>query len=435
MSLVCCECPILLTNEFPTFGYPRMHQKHLRIKAATLLLSAAPLFLSDVAIAQVTDDDQEIADPSDAQNWSNNWSESWKDRREWMSSTKQKLTHWQISEHSLLTFYGQINIGQLDFYDGFVHNVEARDNPNSASRMGLRLETELDNGKNLFFNIETAVPKSVFDRFIDNPNDSGNDNQWDKSLLRKAEGRLSVPDFGFVSFGQGSMAADGITEFDFSKTSLVATNSVGDTASGYPVKLTNGVTSTTDISSFYPNYDGARRFRLRYDSLARNGMSLAASVGREVLTSGNDNTYADIAVRYETNWRGFGVRGGIGYSYNDEYPDFLSGSVAGLDTVSGLNFAVAFGASRSGGQYLYGKLGVIRNFIKAGWTAISVDYYTSFDPLVIANRSNSWGLAVVQKIDVYDLEFYATYRDYSIDGSVARFADSNAVFVGVRYSW
>ncbi len=412
-----------------------MRQNVFCPQVATLLLAATILLQPDVAIAQVSDNAQEIEDPSDAQNWSKNWSESWKDRRAWVSSTKQRLTHWQISENSLLTFYGQINIGQLDYYDGFDHHTEVRDNPNSASRVGLKLETDLADDKSLFLNIETAVPKSIVSRFDDNPNDAGNDNQWDKSMLRKAEGRLAIPEVGYISFGQGSMAADGITEFDFSKTTLVATNSVGDTASGIPVRLTSGAVSSTDISSFYPNLDGTRRFRLRYDRLPKNGLSWSASVGREVLTSGNNNTYADVAVRYETKWRNFGVKGGIGYSHNGKDPDFFSGSFAGLDTDTGLNFAVAFGASKSGSKYVYGKLGVIRKLIKIGWTAFSVDYYKSFDPLNIADGSNSWGLAIVQKIDAYDLELYATYRDYNIDGSVAEFADSNAVFVGARYSW
>lgn len=397
----------------------------------TVLFSVLP----GVAVAQIVQDSQEIDDPNDSQNWSQNWSESWKDRREKWGTKKKNLTHRQLSEHTLLTLYGQLNIGQLDYYDGFDHHIKARDNPNSPSRVGLKLETDFDNGTSLFLNIETAVPKSVFNRFLDNPVDAGNDNQWDKSLLRKAEARLSVPQIGYFSFGQGSMASDGITGFDFSKTTLVASNSVGDTASGFPAKFVSGASATTDISSFYPNYDGARRFRLRFDGLAKNGLSLAASVGREVLTSGNDNTYADVAIRYETSWRGFGVKGGIGYSHNGDSPDFVSGSVAGLDSDTGLNFAFAFGASTSGGEYVYGKLGVIRNIIQPGWTAISIDYYKGKDPLGAADRSTSMGLAIVQKIDAFDLELYATYRTYKIDGSVAQFADSNAVFAGLRFSW
>lgn len=400
-----------------------------------LLITALLSVLSSFALAQSGESNQEIDDPSDSQNWSKNWAESLREKKAKRSSLKQKLTHWQFSEHTLLTLYGQINIGQLDYYDGFDHHAKLRDNPNSPSRIGLRLETEFNTGRRLFLNVETAVPKSVFDRVFSGPVAGGNDNTWDKSLLRKAEGRLTVPQAGYFSFGQGSMATDGITGFDFSKTTLVASNSVGDTGSGFPIRFADGTESQTDISSFFPNFDGARRLRLRYDSLTTDGMSWAVSAGREVLSDGNDNTYADVAIRYETEWRGFGVKGGVGYSHNGKSPDFISGSVAGLDTNSGLNFALAFGASKSGGKYVFGKLGVIRGIVKLGWTAISVDYYISKNPLSIDSGSQSWGFAIVQKIDVYDLEIYATYRRYDVEGSVIEFADSNAVFVGARYSW
>ena len=391
--------------------------------------------LSSVAAAQSIKNEQEIEDTSDAQSWSKNWSKSWREKKSKRTSLAQRLTHWQLSENTLLTLYGQINIGQLDFDDGFDHHAKLRDNPNSPSRVGLRLETEFDNGRRLFLNLETAVPKSVFDRVFNAPTDGGNDNQWDKSLLRKAEGRLTVPNVGYFSFGQGSMATDGITGFDFSKTTVAASNSVGDTGSGFLARLSDGSVSKTDISAFFPNYDGARRFRLRYDGHEKNGLSWAVSLGREVLSEGNDNTYADVALRYETEWRGFGVKSGIGYSHNGKSADFISGSVAGLDTISGLNFALAFGASKTGGKYAYGKLGVIREIVKLGWTAVSVDYYLSRDPLNIADGSKSWGVAVVQKIDAYDLELYATYRRYDVNGAVVQIADSSALFVGARFSW
>ncbi len=391
--------------------------------------------LSNAALAQIDEAGQGIDASSDSQDWSHNWSEGWKDRQKQLSAAKQRLTHWQLSEHTLLTFYGQINIGQLDYHDGFVRKATIRDNPNSPTRIGLRSETEFENGGSLFLNLEAAVPKGKYKSSVGSNIGGGNDNQWDKSLLRKAEGRLSVPQVGFFSFGQGNMAADGITGFDFSGTALVAYNSVGDTVSGIPARLADGTETSTDLSSFFPNYDAARRLRVRYDSLPSRGLSWAVSVGREVLTDNNDTTYADVAIRYETKWRRFGVKGGIAYAYNGESPDFLSGSVAGLDDTTGLNFAIAVGANTIGGKYIYGKAGIIRNIFKLGSTAFSADYYTSSSPLNEASGSQSWGLAIVQKFDAQDLEIYAAYRDYTIDGSVLQFADSRAILVGARFSW
>lgn len=399
------------------------------------LLTGFLLVLSGAVSAQVDESDQKIDDPNDSQNWSQNWSEGWKERQKKKDAIRDRLTHWQLSERTLLTFYGQVNVGQLTYEDEFDQKVAVRDNPNSPSRIGLRMETEYENGRSLFLNLETAVPKDNINSVFGSSAQSGNDSQWDKSLLRKAEGRLSLPNVGYFSLGQGSMAADGITGFDFSKTTLIAYNSVGDTVTGVPARLTDGTETSTDVSSFFPNYDAARRMRFRFDSLSPSGISWAASVGREVLTSDNDTTYADVAIRYETKWRRFGVKGGIGYAYNGDSPGFLSGSVAGLDDETGLNFAIAFGASTAKGRYVYGKAGIIRNIFKPGWTAFSADYYISTSPLSEASGSQSWGVAVVQKFETQDLELYATYRDYTIDGAVLQYADSRAIFVGARFSW
>ncbi|MEY8099766.1 hypothetical protein AB9F29_20570 [Falsihalocynthiibacter sp. S25ZX9] len=399
------------------------------------LLLGLMLVLSHVAVAQANEGDKKIADPSDSQNWSQNWSEGWKDRQKALNATKQWLTHRQLSEHTLLTFYGQVNVGQLDYDDGFEHYSAVRNNQNSTSRIGLTAETEFDNGRSLVLNFEAAVPKTEKNSAVGSNIDNGNDDQWDKSLLRKAEGRLSFPQVGFVSVGQGSMAADGITGFDFSGTTVVAANSVGDTISGIPVRLADGTKTNTDVSDFYPNYDASRRLRVRFDSLPSGGLSWAASVGREVLTAGDDNTYADIAVRYETKWRGFGVKGGLGYAYNGDSPGFLSGSVAGLDDSTGLNFAIATGGNTIGGKYIYGKVGIIRNIFRLGTTAFSADYYKSSSPLGGASGSRSWGVAIVQKLDAQSMEIYATYRDYSIDGAILQYADSKAILVGTRFSW
>lgn len=403
--------------------------------AVLMVLLAVLLSLPGLALAQVDEASQNVDAASDSHNWSHNWSEGWKERQKRLNAAKQRLTHWQLSEQTLLTFYGQINVGQLDYDDGFVQKTTIRDNPNSPTRIGLTLETDFDSGNNLFLNIEAAVPKGRSKSTVSGIIDGGNDTEWDISLLRKAEGRLSVPQVGFFSFGQGSMAADGITGFDFSQTTLAAYNSVGDTVSGIPARLADGTESSTDLSAFFPNYDAARRLRVRYDSLSSRGLSFAASVGREVLADNNDTTYADIAVRFETKWRRFGIKGGIGYAYNGSSPDFLSGSVAGLDEATGLNFAIAVGTNTIGGKYIYGKAGIIRDIFKLGSTVFSADYYSSDSPLSEASGSQSWGIAIVQKFDAHDLELFATYRDYVVDGSVVQFADSRAILVGARFSW
>ncbi|WP_343211588.1 porin (plasmid) [Aliisedimentitalea scapharcae] len=387
------------------------------------------------ANAQQTDASEAENALESSQNWSRNWEESWRDSLAKRQSFWQKLLQWQISDHTLVRIYGQFNLGQLNYDDGFNEINTLRDNPNAPSRIGVRLDTDFNNGGNLFLNIESAFARSTYDGIFRGGVGSGNSDAWNKTLLRKLEARVYNPQLGHFSFGQGSMAGDGITGFDFSGTTVVSYSSVGDTISGIPARQLDGTESTLDLQTFFPVFDASRRFRFRYDSLAHSNASISFAIGKEVLIENDDNTYADIALRYETSWRGFGVKAGIAYAYNDSSPAFLSGSVAGLDEESGLNFAVAAGANDIDGRFLYGKLGVIRQLSQLGTTAFSVDYYTGWNPHQAATNSRSWGVSVVQRIDPRNLELYATYRRYSVDGTAVAYQDADAILVGARISW
>ena len=396
-------------------------------------VAAIAMWVPSLAHAQAPAEDVHEAG-EEANNWANNWAESWRTRLETQQSRFQRLFNWQINENTLLSFYGQLNIMYLDYDDGFESNTSVRDNANSPGRLGLRLESDLDNGTGIFANFETGLRRTDYSSiFGTGPSEEASD--WDRKLIRKAEVRVSVPDVGFFSFGQGSMAADGITGFDFSNTTVTANSSVGDTASGELARFTSGTESNRGLETFFPTFDGSRRLRARYDSLANQGLSWSVSLGREVLRDDNDNTYADAALRYETQWRQFRVKTGIAYAYNDTSPDYFSGSVAGIDEQTGLTFALASGADGDDGLYAYGKIGIIRDVFFWGRTSFSVDYYISENPVTGASGSRSWGLAVVQDIEVNQTQFYATYREYSIDGTTVQIQDVNVFAAGVRFTW
>jgi hypothetical protein len=407
----------------------------MRLSFAYLIcaLTYCAVWLPAWAQAQAPADDVHEAG-EEASDWANNWAESWRTRLEKRENRLQRLFNWQINENTLLSFYGQLNVMYLDYDDGIESNTFVRDNANSPGRLGLRLESDLDNGNGLFFNFETGLRRKEYNSsFGTGP--SGETTDWSRTLIRKAEVRVSVPDIGFFSFGQGSMAADGITGFDFSNTTITANSRVGDTASGELARFTNGIESNRGLEIFFPTFDGSRRFRARYDSLANEGLSWSVSFGREVLRDDNDNTYADAALRYETQRRQFRVKTGIAYAFNDSSPDYFSGSVSGIHDQTGLNFALAAGADGDDGLYAYGKFGIIRDFFFWGRTSFSVDYYVSEDPVTGASGSRSWGLAVVQDIEVNQTQLYATYREYSIDGTTFQFQDVNVFGTGVRFTW
>ncbi|WP_146348394.1 porin [Falsiphaeobacter marinintestinus] len=375
------------------------------------------------------------AEQDSSQNWANNWSRTWQERLQLRQDRLTRFLNWELSDTTLLSFYGQLNFLYLDYDDGVAPFTSIRDNGNSPGRLGLRLETNFENGTGLLVNLETGLRRSTYDGIFRGGGVQDNFEDWGKTLLRKAELRLSIPSVGFLSFGQGSMAGDGITGFDFSRTGVIATNSVGDTISGVPAYFATGVQSASQLQSFFPIFDASRRFRVRYDSVAKRGLSWSTSVGQEILIEGDNNTYADVALRYETEWRSFRIKTGVAAAHNDSSPDFFSGSVAGIDETTGLNFAIAGGADSRHGRYVYGKLGLVRPLFDFGDTAISIDFYHSNAPRPGANSSRSWGASIVQGIRASQTQLYATYRRYDLDAIGGDIQDASIVAAGVRFLW
>ncbi|MEE4237590.1 MAG: hypothetical protein V2I51_12795 [Anderseniella sp.] len=372
-------------------------------------------------------------DPS--QSWAYNWIGNWRQRVINRHNRIDRLLSWKLSDSTMATFYGQLNVLYRDYDDGIDPFTAIVNNPNSPGRFGLNIESDLQNGVGLTIDIETGLRRSDYDALLNRGNAANSSSEWNRTLLRKAEIRLSVPKVGFLSFGQGSMAGDGITGFDFSKTVNVASSSVSDSASGSPTYFSNGAATQSALQSFFPTFDASRRFRFRFDMASRGGLSWSASAGREVLVEGNSNTYADVALRYETKWRRFGIKGGVAYAYNDASPDFFSGSVAGKDDNTGLNFAAAAGSNMQGARYGYLKIGMIRRVFRAGDTAFSFDHYAGHEPQALASASSSTGIGITQHIDAFNVQVFATYRRYDITGAVNSIQGSDVVAAGFRVTW
>ena len=91
------------------------------------------------------------------------------------------------------------------------------------------------------------------------------------------------------------------------------------------------------------------------------------------------------------------------------------GSAAVLHQPTGLNLAVSAGRKVAGdADYAYIKAGITRDYIAAGETSFSVDYYDGNDFVVAGSSTSSVGVAVVQRLDAYNTELYATHRSYCL---------------------
>ncbi|MEP2640822.1 porin [Roseobacter sp.] len=329
-------------------------------------------------------------------------------------------------------FYGHINLGIINVDNGDGSNTSLTDNDNSNSRVGLIYKQDLGGGNEFRLHFETALGFTGSSSI--NGSDDGLEQNYRRTELRKFEAIYQSATLGTFSFGQGSIATDGTAEADFSGTSVIAYSSLQDQAGSQEFQLAGGGGSGFDVGDAFNGFDGGRRFRFRYDTPTYKGFSLAVSAGEEVLTSGNSDEFYDIGLRYDHDYGAYQVAARGGLSIRDTDEELLLGSFAVLHKATGLNLSVASGRQQEGDAgYVYIKGGIKRDWIDAGETRISLDYYSGEDFSVAGSESESIGLAVVQKVDAWNTELYASYRTFEFNDSGSNLQDQDVTFVGARW--
>ena len=157
------------------------------------------------------------------------------------------------------------------------------DNANSNTRVGLRYSQDF--GAWHFENVNEIgyAPFSTDNTSILHQSPDSGDWEFSNANIRKLDFTLQNDRYGKIWLGQGSMATDGIYEMDLSGTTVIDYSSVADSASGQIIRLSGAGLSFDDslsgitIGDAFTNYDGPRRVRIRYDTPAFHGFTLAAS--------------------------------------------------------------------------------------------------------------------------------------------------------------
>ncbi|MBU3031050.1 porin [Paracoccus sp. XHP0099] len=339
-----------------------------------------------------------------------------------------------VSGNTTIRIYGQIDEGALSFDDGEkTTNYGLVGNKNSSSRLGLRTLTALDSGWDMTGNFEFEyVPHGS--TAVDQTDPDEADYDLRKTNIRKMELAFSSDRYGKFWLGQGSMASDGSAKSDLSGTTVIASAAVADIGGGL-FRMDDGVLSDISTSDAYSDYNGlGRKMRVRYDSPSFNGFRIMTSFGQDVLAE-KDGNYYDIAAHYQGDLEAFDLEGGLAYSRKQaEDIDILSGSVSGLHKASGLNLTLAAAQESAAGDGSYGyvKLGWKRDFFAIGTTALSLDYYTGDDVVEDGSDSQSYGVAMVQRVDRWNTDWYLGLRNYDYDDDTADYQDGLSTMIGFR---
>lgn len=334
-------------------------------------------------------------------------------------------------------FYGQLSPAYLTFDDGDLKSDGFVDNTNSNSRLGIWYRRPFRWGR-LNINFETAIGFRGSNVVSQNlVADSWN---WTRSSIRKAEIIWETERFGTFYIGQGSMASDGVANKDLSGTSIVSYVGIPDTAGAYFLRSKLGFLTPVAVATAFPNFDGGRRGRFRYDSPSYRGLVLSASIGQQVLATTVSTKDSDVTLRYDRDGARFKVTAAAGYAWVDRKTlvnnRTAMGSLSIEHKTSGLSFTMSSGKRDTAGNYRYFKLGYRAGISRVGPFSVSFDYYAANNMVSSGSRSESYGFGIIQRFSNPRLEAYAGLRSYGFtDLSPVRYQDAYSVLIGTRWKF
>lgn len=334
-------------------------------------------------------------------------------------------------------YYGQLSPAHLSFDDGAERSQGFVDNTNSNSRIGMWYRRPFQWGQ-FNINIETALgfrsSSAVSQRFRDN------NWNWSTADIRKAEIIWESHRFGTLYIGQGSMASDGVANRDLSGTSIVSYLGIPDTGGAYFLRTKSGLLSGVAVATAFPNFDGGRLARVRYDSPSFRGVVLSVSAGGEVAAKRISTKNSDVTIRYDHDGRLFKIAAAGGFAWIDRKN--LANNRTGMGSLSvehkatGISFTMSSGTRDTAGNYRYFKLGYKAGASRFGPFSVSVDYYGGNNMVSGGSRSESYGLGILQKFANPRIEAYMGLRSYQFtDTSPIGYQDAYSVLIGTRWKF
>ena len=370
-----------------------------------------------------------------------------------------------------LTISGQIS-QQLMFWDDGVQSdmyVSGPSQSNSRWRMtgsakispeitaGFLYEFEAFGSSSASQNQRNGSTPGLPSATSNNGQTFGDDAGASHTSLREALAWIEHSRLGRVTIGHGSTAANNIILIDLSGKGMGASNDVRLHSSGMFIGLSDGSYSKLTWGTFFQGGSGdwlnERNEHIQYRTPTIAGFTLGASFG--------EDNYWDVALRYAGEFNGIRIAGGIGYSVRSEYDGpagaigcstncdkelkQLAGSLSIRHMPTGLFFTGAAGdrdmendsvGGDFGSRFFYLSGGVARNFFGIGDTVLYGEYsewkgagqdvdatsaatvpgtFPAVGAIVSSDKLTHWGVGVVQHVDAAAMEFWLSYKNYSLD--------------------
>jgi len=321
-----------------------------------------------------------------------------------------------LSAHAFeFTLSGQVNRLLMSVDNGFDDGIVHADNSVSGTRVRLKGQGEIGNGTTAGIYYENQLQSNPSNEISEGDLDSdgapGDVGTGDHFSVRQSNIWFKG-NFGKITIGQGSGAADGSAEADKSGTTVVQyLGSSSDLLGSMEYGNSGGVTVGDARSSFDAL---GRNDNIRYD--AGNGpFTFAGSLG--------NGDKVELSVKYKAN--DLEIRAGY-WDQADSGTGVTGNAVsASWGGGTGLNLTGAIGGDDSANDpgNIYLKVG-----FKTGDSAYAIDFSETTDK--IASDASAISLAWVNNL-MKGVETYVSYRIESLD-DVAGADDITALIGGAR---
>ena len=262
---------------------------------------------------------------------------------------------------------------------------------------------------------------------------------------RKIEAYAKNKKYGALAVGQGDMASNGTAEEDLSGTYVAAYSQVRFAAAGltFASRGTEPLPAAEDpagpvvppraptVKDVFDNFDGLHRDdRIRYDAPVWRGFGASASIAGE--------EHFDVALRHSAEMGRHKLASAVAVARKGAGVDQYSASGSVL-LGCGWNFTAAVGGQNADGPLsplsVYGKIGYKFDWFSAGATMLAVDYSRNGEISRADDVAESYAAVVVQRIDPFHAELYATARNYVLDREGANYDDLFVFLAGVKVAF
>lgn len=332
--------------------------------------------------------------------------------------------------------YGWVNMAVMYGDNSRDSETYIVDSKYASSRFGAKISKDVE---------DLGVRIGTHLEFEYQHNDSSKVTPANRSIKGDLEERhinlFVAGDFGRVSVGQGSGAADGNTEIDLSGTKVAAFSNLGLVGGSIPFVAKDGSANDVKLIQALHNQDFEARYdRVRYDSPRFGPMTVSVSQGYKDRKGGSgSDDVTELAAKFTFPLAGKLVAG-VGYSRKDvggaaDKVEVYGGSASWIHS-SGFNLTGVY-SNRDDSARTSSDFYMVKTGYKTGRHSVAIHHAmgedrTEYAPAPVSDSEvKAYGISYVYAPAKW-LDVYASFNNYQLSAKERSYDDINIAMTGAR---